>query len=127
MAQDRTVHTKRFGQTRYRDLQVYYDKGGINYWDYSRKPKGIYFASHCYRRSGGCKTWSTGQKGDGYICVIELERYKPTALRAVCQRVEQEAEAIHALLDGRGGSIIELTAFLRGKGDLPRAALQEAA
>lgn len=40
MAQDRTVHSKNLEGNRWRDLDVYYDKGGINYWNYEQKPKG---------------------------------------------------------------------------------------
>lgn len=119
MAQDRTVHTKHLGENRYRDLDVYYDKGGVSYWDYSRKPKGIYFASMLYTKSEGCRTWSTGQKGDGYIAVVELERYSAKQLRLVRERVECAAERIHNILDGCYGSIAELKAYLKGDAALP--------
>lgn len=119
MAQDRTVHTQHLGDNRYRDLQVYYEKGGVNYWDYAQKPKGIYFASHCYKQSGSMRTWSTGQKGDGYIKVVELANYSAKQLRLVRERVEAAPEQIHAILDGRYGSILELTAYLRGEAGLP--------
>ena len=126
MAQNRTVHTKHLGGSRHRDLQVYYDKGGINYWDYSHKPKGIYFASHCYTQSGGVMSWSTGQKGDGYICVAQLSTYRPSVLRAVRARVVAQADDIHNILDGNYGNIADLTAYLRGEADLPERELQEA-
>ena len=35
MAASRTIDTRHLGDNRYRDLQVYYDKGGMSYWDYS--------------------------------------------------------------------------------------------
>ena len=131
MAQNRTVHTRPLGGNRFRDLEVYYDKGGMSYWDYSRKPKGIYFASSLYRRSGGCRSWSTGQKGDGYIPVVALANYSAKQLRLVRERVAREAERIHDILDGRYGTIAELTAYLKGEADLPGrpevAADQEAA
>lgn len=119
MAQDRTVHTKSLGDNRYRDLQVYYEKGGVNYWDYSKKPKGIYFASHCYSRSGSMTSWSTGQKGDGYIAVVALENYSAKQLRLVRERVAAAADRIHDILEGRGGSIEALTLYLRGQAALP--------
>lgn len=122
MARDNTVHTKALGDNRYRDLQVYYEKGGINYWDYSKKPKGIYFASHCYSRSGGIVSWQTGQTGDGYIPVISLERYSAKQLRLLRERVLHEAERIHDILDGKGGSIERLTLYLRGEAALPTRA-----
>jgi len=119
MPQDRTVHTKHLGDNRYRDLQVYYEKGGMNYRDYSQKPKGIYFASHCYKKSDGFITWSTGQKGDGYIKVVELANYSAKQLRLVRERVEAAPEQIHDILDGCYGSIPELTAYLKGEAALP--------
>ena len=70
MAQDRTIHTKHLGDKRYRDLNVYYEKDGLSFWDYSQKPKGIYFASSKYKKSGTTTTWSTGQKGDGYMLTL---------------------------------------------------------
>ena len=118
MAQDKTVHTKSLGDNRYRDLQVYYDKGGVNYWDYSSKLKGIYFASHCYTRSGSTTTWQVGQKGDGYLLAVPLERYSPTQLRLVRERVEAQAEAIHAIMSGERGSIAQLQSYIRGESDL---------
>ena len=131
MAEDRTVHTKHLGANRYRDLQVYYDKGGMNYWDYSNKPKGIYFATMLYTKSGGCRTWSTGQKGDGYLLAVPLERYSAKQLRLVRERVEVAAEQIHDIMEGRYGSIAELKAYIKGEAALPAApdvtALPEAA
>lgn len=124
MAQERTVHTKHLGETRYRDLQVYYEKGGINYWDYRQKLKGIYFASHCYSRSGGVTTWQVGQKGDGYIPVVALERYSAKQLRLVRERVEAAAEQIHDVLDGKAGSITSLSAYLRGEIASPLEVIQ---
>jgi hypothetical protein len=117
MAQDIIVHTKHLGDNRYRDLQVYYDKGGMNYWDYSQKPKGIYFASHVYSRQGGMMSWSTGQKGDGYICVAELTNYRPSVLKAVRARIEAEADAIHDVFEGCGATVQQLKQYLVG--DIP--------
>ena len=131
MAQNRTIHTKYLGENRYRDLNVYYSKGGINYWDYSTKPKGIYFASQLYTLSGPpgqtIRSWSTGQKGDGYICVTELDRYRPSELKAVIARVEARADAIHDLLDGNGGDALDLTAYLRGESSVVTPIIGEVA
>ena len=113
MAQDTTVHTKHLGDNRYRDLQAYYEKGSINYWDYSNKPKGIYFASHCYTKSGGMRSWSTGQKGDGYLLVVPLDRYRPTALRKLQAAIKDHADHIHALIER--GAVNELQAFLKSE------------
>jgi hypothetical protein len=121
MAQDRTVHTKHLGENRYRDLDVYYDKGGMNYWDSRQKPKGIYFATMLYTKSGGCRTWSTGQKGDGYLLAVPLERYSAKQLRLVRERVEIAAEQIHDILAGRYGTFAELKAYIEGKAVLPTA------
>lgn len=119
MAATRTIHTRHLGETRYRDLQVYYDKGGMNYWDYSQKPKGIYFASHCYQKtvSDGASftTWSTGQRGDGYLLVTPLATYSAKALRLVQERVRHHADLVHDILDGTCGSIEELRAILEGR------------
>lgn len=117
-APTRTIHTRHLGETRYRDLQVYYDKGGMNYWDYSQKPKGIYFASELYQRtnstSGAIRTWSTGQKGDGYLLVTALETYSAKALRLVQERVRDHADLLHDILDGRCGTLADLKAILAG-------------
>ncbi len=116
MAQNKTVHTKHMGDNRYRDLSVYYEKGCMNYWDYSQKPKGIYFSSSVYTKSSSgagfeTRTYSItpGQKGEGYILALPLERYKPTALKAVRQRVEDNAVLIHTLLDaGEVSAVVSL-------------------
>ena len=132
-ATTRTIHTRHLGETRYRDLQVYYDKGGMNYWDYSRKPKGIYFASELYQRtsttSGAIRTWSTGQKGDGYLLVTPLETYSPKALRLVQERVRQHADLLHDILGGSCGTIADLKAILEGRAtgiSIPAAAAEAA-
>ncbi|MCZ8081460.1 MAG: hypothetical protein O9289_21115 [Rhodobacteraceae bacterium] len=130
-APTRTIHTRHLGETRYRDLKVHYDKGGMNYWDYSRRPKGIYFASELYQLSstsaGAIRTWSTGQKGDGYLLVTELETYSAKALRLVQERVRTHADHIHDFLDGRCGTLADLKALLAGTASSVAAPSQEAA
>lgn len=130
-APTRTIHTRHLGETRYRDLNVYYDKGGMNYWDYSQKPKGIYFASELYQRSstsaGAIRTWSTGQKGDGYLLVTELENYSAKALRLVQERVRAHADLLHDILDGRCGTLADLNAILAGTTTSVAVSSQEAA
>lgn len=115
MATPRNVDTRHLGDNRYRDLQVYYDKGGISYWDYSQKPKGIYFASNLYSKSGTTVSWSTSQKGDGYILVTPLTNYSAKALRIVQDRVRENAARIHDILDGTAGTFAELKAILEGR------------
>lgn len=122
MAQSKTIHTKRLSVNRCRDLNVYYEKDGQNYWDYSKKPKGIYFASHSYTHVEGSSwhSWSTGQKGDGYILAVPLERYKPTALKMVCARVKTHADLIHQLIEAKEtGHLIALV-----KGEMSQEALR---
>ena len=117
MAQDKSVHKKNLKDNLWRELQVYYDKGGINYWNYEQKPKGIYFASHIYRlngtSAGNIRTWSTGQKGDGYLLIVPLERYSRKQLHLVRERVEADPERIHAMLDQ--GKVGELKQLLAGE------------
>ena len=121
MAQERLVHTKRMSPTHIRELSVYYDKGGINYFDYSTKPKGIFFSSTVYEQEEG-SIWKTlkiglGAKtpGVGYICVVPLTNYRPKALREVRERVEAQAQAIHALCDvGDTAAMDQLKAILTG-------------
>lgn len=119
MAQNKTIHTKHLGDNRYRDLSVYYEKGGMNYWDYSQKPKGIYFSSSVYTKSSSgagfaMRTYSImpGQKGEGYILAEPLERYKPTALKAVRHRVETNADLIHTLLNA--GEVSAVVSVVKG-------------
>lgn len=116
MPQSTLVHTKRLTETRIRELSVYYDKGGMNYWTHSQKPKGIYFSTGLYEQvpGSGIKSWKTGQKGDGYILITPLERYSRKALRLVRERVEEHADQIHAMFD-HGGDVENLKALLRGK------------
>ena len=123
MTASRTVHTKRLNETYKRELQVYYDKGGVNYWDYSQKPKGIYFASTVYEQAEGAtsRTWTTGQKGDGYILVVPLERYSAKQLRLVRERVEEHADQIHTLFN-TGNHLEQLKQILAGEYILPLAA-----
>jgi len=110
------VHTKRLTETNIRELSVYYDKGGMNYWDYSQKPKGIYFSTGLYEQvpGSGIKSWKTGQPGDGYILVTPLERYSKRALRLVHERVTEHADQIHAMFD-LGGDVENLKRLLRGE------------
>ncbi|MEO1139397.1 MAG: hypothetical protein AAFW87_08065 [Pseudomonadota bacterium] len=116
MPQPTLVHTKRLTKTNIRELSVYYEKGGTNYWDYSQKPKGIYFSPGLYEQvpGSGIKSWKTGQPGDGYILVTPLERYSRKALRLVRERVEEHADQIHAMFD-HGGNVENLKALLRGE------------
>lgn len=116
MEKSDVIHTKHLGDNRYRELKVYYQKRSTNYWDYSEKPTGIYFASHQFTKSEGIRSWSTGQKGDGYICAHQLDRYRPSALKAIKAIVEEHAETIHTLLDDYTASNMEkLQALLRGE------------
>ena len=122
MASDRLVHTKRISTKEIRELSVYYDKGGINYFDYSTKPKGIFFSSTVYEQEEG-SIWKTlkvglgqGKPGVGYICVVPLDRYRPKALKEVRARVEAHAERIHALCGvGDAEALAELKAILTGE------------
>ena len=122
MATKRLVHTKRISPKEIRELDVYYDKGGINYFDYKTKPKGIFFSSTVYEQEEG-SIWKTlkvelGQSkpGVGYICVVPLTTYRPKALREVRGRVEAHAEAIHALCDiGDAETLEQLKAILTGE------------
>jgi hypothetical protein len=127
MAISRTIDTRHLGENRYRDLQVYYDKGGMSYWDYSKKPKGIYFASHLYSRSGGTVSWSTQQQGDGYLLVVPLVNYSAKALRLVQERVKTNAARIHDILDGTSGTFVELKALLEGQAIDATSPVQESA
>ena len=114
MPKPRTIHTKHLGENRYRDLEVYYAAASTNYWDHSVKPKGIYFASQFYTKSGEFRTielspTGTGRSDSGYILVEQLKTYRPSVLKAVIARVEQNAERIHALLDaGQNSAVIAL-------------------
>jgi len=114
------VHTKRLTKTNIRELSVYYDKGGLNYWNHSQKPKGIYFSTGLYEQvpGSGIKSWKTGQKGDGYILVTPLERYSRKALRLVRERVEKHADQIHTMFE-QGGDVENLKALLRGEAFTP--------
>ena len=120
-AKDRLVHTKRISPKEIRELDVYYDKGGMNYFNYTTKPKGIFFSSTVYEHEEG-STWKTlkvglgeSKPGVGYICVVPLTNYRPTALREVRERVEAHAEAIHALCDvGDAAALEQLKAILTG-------------
>ena len=89
MAQDRTIHTKHLGDTEHRDLDVYYEKGGMSYWRGTPKPKGIYFSAIKYKKSDGCRTYSMGpnKAGEGYMLITPLERYSRKQLSILQERV----------------------------------------
>ena len=121
MAKERLVHTKRISPKEIRELSVYYDKGGINYFDYSTKPKGIFFSSTVFEQEEGSiwKTLKVGlgrsKPGVGYICVVPLTNYRPKALREVRERVEAHADAIHDLCAiGDAEALEQLKAILTG-------------
>ncbi|WP_299821274.1 DUF3768 domain-containing protein [uncultured Jannaschia sp.] len=127
MADKNLVHRKRISPTLIRELSVAYDKGGINYWDYSTKPKGIYFRSTVYEQEEGSvfKTYKIGmgesQRDVGYICVVPLTNYRPKALREVRERVAAHAEAIHGLCDiGDTEALEQLKAILAASRDRRR-------
>lgn len=115
MAKKTTVDTKRLSETHIRELSVYYEKGGMNYWDYSQKPKGIYFSSMVYKQAEGdnFRSWTRGQQGDGYLLVTPLNNYSSKQLRLVVERVEEQAERIHELLSTEGNRD-ELLRVLQG-------------
>ena len=122
MAQTRLVHAKRISPTHVRELEVYYDKGGLNYFDYKTKPKGIFFSSSVFEQEEGSmwKTYTVGigrnTPGVGYICVVPLDAYRAKPLREVRARVETHAEAIHALCDiGDAEALEQLKAILTGE------------
>ena len=122
MADKTLVHKKRISPTHIRELDVHYDRGGINYFDYSTKPKGIFFRSTVYEHEEGSafKTYKIGlgepQRGVGYICVVPLDRYRAKALKDVRQCVETHAEAIYALCDiGDAKALEQLKAILAGE------------
>ena len=125
MAAKNLVHSHRLSETHIRELDVYYEKGSTNYWDYSRKPKGIYFSSTVYEQKVG-SIWKTlhvrpGSEapGVGYILVIPLANFRHKALREVRARVEAHAMAIHALCAvGDSASMETLRAILTGA-DVP--------
>ena len=133
MATVKLVHRQRLSDTHIRELDVYYDKGGMNYWDYSTKPKGIYFASTVYEQPVGA-SWRTltvgiGAKtpGVGYVLVVPLDNYRPKALREVRERVKSHAEAIHALCGaGDAEALARLKAILTGV-EVPAPVTEEAA
>ena len=121
MAQQRLVHAKRISSTHVRELEVYYDKGGLNYFDYKTRPKGIFFSSSVFEQEEGSmwKTYKIGigrnTPGVGYICVVPLDTYRPKPLREVRERVEAHAEAIHALCGvGDAEAVEQLKAILTG-------------
>ena len=119
--QPRLVHRQRLSPTHIRELDVYYDVGGMNYWDYSRKPKGIYFSATVYEQPEG-SAWRTltvgpgsDRRGVGYVCVVPLERYRPKPLREVRDRVAAHAETIHTLCEaGDPEALAHLRVILAG-------------
>lgn len=64
MAQERLLHIKRISTRKIRELHVYYDKGGLNYLDYSMKQRAIFFASTIYDQEEG-SIWKTLTVGLG--------------------------------------------------------------
>ena len=115
MPQDRTVHTKDLGNNRYRDLIVCYEKGCMNYWNNTVLAKGIYLVTFSYGPKGTVTTWSTRRGGDSYLCVVELPKYRPSVLKAIRDRVEAEADAIHDVFEGSGATVEQLEQYLRGE------------
>ena len=115
---NKLIHTKHLGDIRYRDLSVYYEKGGVNHWTYRSKPKGIYFSAATYTQTSERgfvrRSYVVGQKGtgDGYIMATCLERYKPTALKAVQQCVDNHADLIHKLIEA--DDTCTLVALIKG-------------
>ena len=126
MTAKQLVHTKRLCAKMIRELTVYYDRGSMNYWDNSAKPKGIYMASGVYGHVEGTqlKTWTTEQKGDGYMLIVPLKNYSAKQLRLVTERTAEHAERIHTLLEN-GGNIDTIKALLRGKNETADGAARD--
>ncbi|WP_316014686.1 hypothetical protein [Roseobacter sp. HKCCA0434] len=114
------VHTQDLGDSQFRDVTVYYEKGGINYWDYSRKPMGIYVSVTRYRREGAIRTWSTGQKGDGYLLIVPLDRYRRRAFTDTTEAVKANIEEFLGRWDA--GDPDGVAALLTGQAEPAAAA-----
>ncbi len=118
---DTVIQRRRLSPSHVRELSAYYEKGGTNYWTYAPKPKGIYFSASTFEQEEGSavRTYTIqpgGETpGDGYMCVFEIDRYRPKLLRELSERIEAHAEAIHALCDGGTPSdMTRLRAILDG-------------
>ena len=87
------------GENMFRKIGVYYDEGGVNYWNYQNKPRGFYFKSHVCEISGNMETWTTGQTGDGYILLEEAKRFNAKRLQALADNAHTFAEQINTMLE----------------------------
>jgi hypothetical protein len=59
------------------------------------------------------RSWTMGQKGDGYLLIVPLYRYRPTALRKLQAAIKDHADNIHDLIER--GAVSELHAFLKSE------------
>lgn len=92
-------HLPERGEKMFRKIGIYYDEGGVNYWNYQNKPRGFYFNSHVCEISGGFETWTTGQAGDGYILIEEAKRFNAKRLHQLAENAKKFAEQINTMLD----------------------------
>jgi hypothetical protein len=59
------------------------------------------------------RSWTMGQKGDGYLLIVPLYRYRPTALRKLQAAIKDHADNIHDLIER--GAFNKLHAFLKSE------------
>lgn len=99
---DRRVKVAKFhlphrGENMFREVDVYYDEGGINYFNYKQKERGYYLSSSIVKIEGGMKTWKMGQSGDGYMFLRSAKRFNRRILNELAATVKKNATQINAI------------------------------
>jgi len=82
-------------------VEVYYAKGGINYWNYKTDPRGYWLSMQPMRiEVGGGFTTSHYTPTEGYRCFMqEAKRFSASGLSAAKAMAEQLLEADGAVRD----------------------------
>jgi hypothetical protein len=99
---DRRIYVANFhlsdrGENIFRELSVYYDEGGVNYFSYKKKERGYYLSSSIVKVERGIKTWTMGQRGDGYMLLRPAKRFNRRTLDELAATVRKNAERINAV------------------------------
>lgn len=98
----------------WRDLVLRFSPGGISMMDYKEKPRGYSLSIQIVKRKNGWKEWAQGQQGDGTVFIEEASRFHQRKFTELAERIRQNAELIHAMMD-TPGNLPNLISLLRGQ------------
>lgn len=101
------IATNRVPDATHIKIEVYYEKGGYNYFTYKTEPRGVYVSVSPVTledRPGGYQMESYTAFSGAKFCVKELKRKSDKALQEVVAKLEPKVEQIARAWEGWGAS-----------------------